>query len=134
MKLRLLMVDDDATLTGVIGRVVELDKDWEFSSAGDYDAGLVRARDFRPDVIVLDYDLGEERRNGFSFLRELRADPLLQHVPVIVFTGTMVRSGDAVEGLDLGADGYLRKPVAPNVLLARARAAALQFQRAYRRG
>ena len=132
--MRLLMVDDDAALTGVIGRVVELDRDWEFSSAGDYDAGLERAKDFRPDVIVLDYDLGEERRNGFSFLRELRADPLLQHVPVIVFTGTMLRSGDAVEGLDLGADGYLRKPISPSVLLARARAAALQFQRAYRRG
>lgn len=132
--MRLLMVDDDAALTAAIGRVVGLDQEWEFSSAGDYDAGLTRARDWKPDVIILDYDLGEARRNGFSFLRELRADPLCQHVPVIVFTGTMVRSDNAVEGLDLGADGYLRKPVAPNVLLARARAAAVQFQRAYRRG
>lgn len=133
MKLRLLMVDDDSNLTTVIGRVVELDREWEFSSAGDYSSGLDRARDWRPDVIVLDFDLGEGERNGFALLKALRKDPAVGHVPVILFTGTMVGSGDAVEGLDLGADAYLRKPVNPELLLARAKAAALQFQRSYRR-
>ena len=133
MKPRLLMVDDDAALTTVIGKVVALDKEFDFSSAADFDSGLKRVRDWRPDVIVLDHDLGEGERDGFAFLRLLRADPATEHIPVLVFTGTMLGSGDAVEGLDLGADGYLRKPVAPDVLLARARAAALRFQKTCRR-
>ncbi|MBI4424358.1 MAG: response regulator [Elusimicrobia bacterium] len=132
MKLRLLMVDDDVTLTHVLGKCVERDGRWEFNSASNFSDGIERARSWRPDVIILDYDFGPGRQTGFDVLKALRLDPALAPIPVIVFTGTMIRSDNVVEGLDLGADSYLRKPVSPEVLLARARAAVARSQKADR--
>lgn len=123
MKKRMLMVDDDPELTGILSRVLELEPDWEFYAAPDAPGALRLLESVKPDVLVLDYDLGPGRQNGLDLLRELRRDSRHAALPVLVFTGVMVDTVDRAAGLDLGADDYVLKPVSPPLLLAKANAA-----------
>lgn len=78
------------------------------------------------DVIVLDVML--PRRSGFEVIRSLRAAKLT--VPTIMVTARDAMS-DIVRGLDSGADDYLTKPFALDVLLARVRALSRRSPNAY---
>jgi CheY-like chemotaxis protein len=60
-----------------------------------------------PDLIVLDLNL--PRRDGRSVLEELKNDPLLSRIPVVVFT-TSQSSSDITRCYDLGANCYVHKP------------------------
>ncbi len=55
-------------------------------------------------------DLNMPKINGIEFLKELRQDPLLQHIPVIVLT-TSAEEKDRVEAYNLHVAGYIVKPV-----------------------
>src|SRR5690606_17218679 len=83
----------------------------------DGEAGLQRARDTPPDLMILDVML--PRANGFEVVRKLRADGAT--FPVIMLSA---RNGedDKVMGLELGAEDYITKPFGVAELLARVRA------------
>jgi len=72
-------------------------------------------------VEVLLLDLNMPGLNGLDTLRELRADPLLRTLPVIVVTGSLAEA-DRLAGLDQGADDVVVKPVSVAELVARVRA------------
>ena len=72
-----------------------------------------------PSVIVL--DLMMPKRDGFSVLRELRADGRIQKVPVIVVTAIFGLS-ERMYATELGAADYITKPFELNHLVARVRA------------
>src|SRR5215475_8547703 len=91
------------------GYAVELAFDGEQALSMDRSGGL--------DLMVLDVML--PRRDGFDVIRNLRAAK--QMLPTIMVTARDAMS-DIVRGLDLGADDYLTKPFALDVLLARVRA------------
>ena len=80
-------------------------------------AGLARARDFSPDLVVL--DLGLPKLDGHGVLRALRDES--NPVPVLVLTARSSET-DIVRGFHLGADDYVTKPFSLSVLLARVRA------------
>jgi CheY-like chemotaxis protein len=61
----------------------------------------------RPDIIVLDLNL--PRKDGREVLKEVRSDPALARIPVVVFT-TSQASSDVNRSYELGANCYLRKP------------------------
>ncbi len=61
----------------------------------------------RPDIIVLDLNL--PRKDGREVLSEVRSDPALARIPVVVFT-TSQASSDVNRSYELGANCYLRKP------------------------
>ncbi len=61
----------------------------------------------RPDIIVLDLNL--PRKDGREVLSEIRADPKLARIPIVVFT-TSQASSDINRSYELGANCYLRKP------------------------
>ncbi len=61
----------------------------------------------RPDIIVLDLNL--PRKDGREVLSEVRSDPQLSRIPVVVFT-TSQASSDVNRSYELGANCYLRKP------------------------
>ncbi len=71
-----------------------------------------------PDIAVL--DLKMPRMTGFEVCRVLRADPLLENLPVVILSASGSRESK-VEGLDLGADDFITKPVDVRELLARIR-------------
>ena len=100
------------------GYAVELAFDGEQALSMGLSGGL--------DLMVLDVML--PRRDGFDVIRNLRAAK--QMLPTIMVTACDARS-DIVRGLDLGADDYLTKPFALDVLLARVRALTRRGPAAY---
>jgi DNA-binding response OmpR family regulator len=81
---------------------------YEFIPAWDGDETLRLAREAKPDLLLLDINMPS--KDGFSVLAEMRADPELAHIPVIVITAARIGPKDVREGLNLGADDYVIKP------------------------
>ncbi len=80
-----------------------------------------QAREFRPDVVLLDVMV--PGLNGWEVCRRLKQEAETRAVAVIMVTGR-VEEGDRVLGFELGADDYVTKPFSPRELLARIRAVA----------
>jgi DNA-binding response OmpR family regulator len=78
-----------------------------------------RARDARPDLILLDVMV--PGLNGWDVCRRLKTEPETCAIPVIMVTGR-VGEADKVLGFELGAEDYVTKPFSPRELLARIRA------------
>jgi adenylate cyclase len=88
------------------------------TTAADGEEGLAAARKEMPDLILLDIMM--PKRDGISVVRELKADPALRTIPVILVTAKS-DTRDVVEGLDAGGDDFLSKPFEHSALLARVR-------------
>lgn len=111
---RVLVVEDDPSVRGLLHTLLTAEG-YDVSTASDGLAGLVKAAQTLPNLILLDLmmpDLG-----GVRVLEELREDPELDETPVIVVTGQV----DAVPGMRrlLGDDNVFVKPFAVAELLAR---------------
>jgi len=112
---RILVVDDDPMVASTIERVLR-PEGYDVDIALGGLAALNRAREHRPDLVVLDVMMPGV--DGLEVCRQLRAD---DDLPILLLTA---RGGtaDRVRGLDTGADDYLVKPFAYPELLARVRA------------
>jgi DNA-binding response OmpR family regulator len=112
---KILVVDDDLELSGLIGYALR-QAGYMVIEAADGDAALVAFERESPALVILDVNL--PRLSGLEVCRRIRA---ASRVPVMMLT---VRSAeeDQVQALDLGADDYLTKPFSPRTLLARVRA------------
>jgi DNA-binding response OmpR family regulator len=112
---KILVVDDDQELAGLIGYALR-QAGYLVVEAADGAAALAAFERESPALVILDANL--PRLDGFEVCRRIRAS---SRVPVMMLT---VRSGeeDQVQALDLGADDYLTKPFSPRTLLARVRA------------
>jgi len=109
-----LVVEDDPSVRGLLQTLLAAEG-YDVAVASDGLAGLVKASSRKPELILLDLmmpDLG-----GIRVLEELRGDPALADVPVIVVTGKV----EAVPGLQqvLGEDSVFAKPFGVAELLAR---------------
>ena len=74
------------------------------------------ARQTPPDLIVSDVNMADG--NGFDFVKAVKADPRLKHVPFVFVTSTYCNEASRARGLALGADRFLFRPIEPQVLLA----------------
>ncbi|HEY7737465.1 MAG TPA: response regulator transcription factor [Candidatus Limnocylindria bacterium] len=112
---RILVVDDEPKIVRLVRDYLE-QAGFAVTTARDGAEALMRARQERPDLVVL--DLGLPGLDGFEVTRRLRRD---SGVPIIMLTA---RDGetDTVLGLELGADDYVTKPFSPRALTARVRA------------
>jgi two-component system alkaline phosphatase synthesis response regulator PhoP len=113
---RILVVEDDLSILAGLSMNLKFDG-YEVLQAQDGRAGLERALDDRPDLIVLDLMLPQ--MNGYEVIRELRRRG--NRVPVVVLSAKGMES-DKILGLDLGADDYVVKPFGLQELLARIKA------------
>ena len=112
---RALVVDDEATLTDLLQMALRYEG-WEIRTAGDGQTALRIAREFKPDVIVLDIMLPDI--DGLAVLQRLRADG--QETPVLVLTAKDALD-DRIAGLTAGGDDYVTKPFSLEELVARLR-------------
>jgi len=114
---RILIADDNADMRQFLAGL--LGERYEVEVVADGTAALAAARERLPDLVLSDVMM--PGLDGFALLRELRADPKTQTVPVILVSA---RSGEEsrVEGLDVGADDYLEKPFTTRELVARVNA------------
>ncbi len=113
---RILVIDDDPAVTGLLKRGLVYEG-LEVDTADSGPEGLGIARDRPPDAVIL--DLMMPGMDGLEVLRRLRAAD--KQLPVLLLTARDAPS-DQVHGLEAGADDYVVKPFAFEVLLARVRA------------
>lgn len=92
---------------------------YTFITAADGVETLEKLRAEMPDLVLLDINM--PRKDGLEVLQEMRADPEISHIPVIVVSAARVGSGDVLAGLNLGADDYIVKPFDWNEMAARVR-------------
>ena len=120
---RVLVVEDNHDLAKAVAELLEHDG-FEVELRYDGDSGLRAALEGGFDVIVLDIML--PKRSGFRVCEELRSAG--DNTPLLMLTA---KEGewDEVEGLDVGADDFLRKPFERSVLLARLHALMRRFER-----
>ncbi len=107
-KIRVLVVDDATVVRGMLSKMINAEPDMELAgSAPDGKAGIERAKELRPDVIVLDIDM--PIMNGLEALPILRRE--LPDCPVIIFS-TLSHAGATVtlDALAAGAADYSTKP------------------------
>jgi adenylate cyclase len=114
----LILAVDDVPENLEILRVRLEANGYEVTTAADGEEGLEAARRLTPDLILLDIMM--PKRDGISVVRELKADPDLRAIPVVLVTAKS-DTRDVVEGLDAGGDDFLSKPFEHSALLARVR-------------
>ena len=109
-----LVVEDDPSVRGLLHTLLSAEG-YDVATASDGLAGLVKATASKPQLVLLDLmmpDLG-----GVRVLEELRSDPALSDVPVIVVTGKL-EAVPSLRGL-LGDDNVFVKPFGVAELLER---------------
>jgi signal transduction histidine kinase len=111
-----LVVEDTPDVARMIR--LALHHDFRFLAAGDGAQGLELARRYRPTVIITDWMM--PRMDGLELTRQLRADPLTKHIPIVMLTA---RSDveDKVASLETGVNAFLGKPFSANELVSMVR-------------
>jgi two-component system OmpR family response regulator len=114
--IRVLTVDDETSLTELLSMALRYEG-WEVATAGSGLEAVKRARELRPDAIVLDMMLPDF--DGLEVMRRIRAEQ--PDVPVIFLTAKDALD-DRIGGLTAGGDDYVTKPFSLEELVARLRA------------
>ena len=115
MKKRILIVEDDAALARIV-RDNLVFEGFEVECVSDGNLAITKAREFVPDLVVLDVML--PGRDGFDLVGLLRHGG---ETPIVMLTARG-QKGDKLRGLQLGADDYVTKPFDLEELLARVHA------------
>lgn len=113
----ILIVDDHAGNRETLAALLEC-PDYTLIEAVDGPQALIRAGEYRPDLILLDVMM--PGLDGFEVCRRLRADATLAEVPVIMLTA-LDDQRSRMEGIEAGADDFLTKPFHGPELRARVR-------------
>jgi PAS domain S-box-containing protein len=106
----ILIIDDDPNVREVLTRTL-LKEGYAVRTASAGDEGLALARKIMPNVIILDVMMPQ--KDGWSLLREMKDDPELKSIPVVMHTIIDNRN----LGFAIGAQDYLIKPVNPDLLV-----------------
>ena len=112
-KKKILLVDDEKDLVYAVRLELEA-KDFEVLVAYDGREALDKARQEKPDLIILDVML--PKLDGYKVCRILKFDEKYKHIPIIMFTA-MSQEADKQISKEVGADAYITKPFEPRVLL-----------------
>ncbi len=114
--IRILVVDDDPGIVRLMEELLGRDGRFEVRTATTgYDAGMA-TREFRPNLVLLDYMLPDV--NGNVVCERLRADPELSDTRIIIVSG-VVRQDEIDTLLAAGADDFVAKPFDAEELIAR---------------
>jgi signal transduction histidine kinase/ligand-binding sensor domain-containing protein/CheY-like chemotaxis protein len=109
----LVVDDDDQTVAYLTGFFAE---SFTVFSANNATEGLKLAGKHIPDIIISDINM--EGLSGIEFCINIKEDPNLSHIPVILLTGNSTQQ-TRLEGLEGGADDYITKPFDKDLLMAR---------------
>lgn len=107
--MKILIIEDETVLLKVLAEKFENEK-FDVVLAEDGEEGLLKVRGSKPDMILLDIIL--PKKDGIEVLKELKADPELKDIPVIIISN--LGSDEKIrETLQLGAVDYLIKTQHP---------------------
>ena len=117
---RILIVDDDPDFREAMATLLEA-KGYEVETAPDGEAGLAKAREISPDLILLDVMMSGTTE-GFDVARKLHAEDRLKNIPVVMTTGIRkdmnLPFGFEPDDDILPVKEVLEKPVKPETLLS----------------
>ena len=105
-KAKVLVIEDDEYSRDALARLLA-SEGYDAQSASDGESGLAKAHETQPDFIVLDLNL--PGIDGKQVIEMIRGDESLASVPILVITGE--EDEKARDAVDLGADGFLTKPL-----------------------
>ena len=118
---KILIVDDDVDLAKAM-RVTLESQQYIVTTATDKTEGMTRAREEKPDLIILDVMMNTWQ-DGFDMARELKSDPQCKDIPILMLTSLKEKTGIDVRPTAgdpdwCPVDGFLDKPAESEVLLA----------------
>lgn len=102
---RVMCVEDDEAIGVMLARA--LGRFYEVRLVNDGGRALAEAKDFLPNLIIL--DVGLPHQDGFAIARQLKVSKELSRIPIIFLTA-QGGSLDVVKGIQSGAKHYLTKP------------------------
>ncbi len=109
---KVLIIEDSRDLSDLLSRMLQ--QDYDTLALFRLDNGLKECKTYQPDIILLDIILPGEI-DGFSFLRMIKHNMDLCHIPVIMMS-SMAEEEMILDGLKYGANDYLIKPYNMNQL------------------
>ncbi|MFN0152556.1 MAG: response regulator [bacterium] len=115
---KIVVVEDEADILEVIEYHLAREG-FRVLTSRDGEAGYALVKREAPDLVLLDLMLPS--LDGIEVCRLLKSDPVTRGIPVVMVTAKGEES-DAVLGLGLGADDYIKKPFSPKEMVARVRA------------
>ena len=119
-KAKILLIDDDIDFVEATKIVLE-SKPYEVVVAYEGEEGLRKAREEKPDLVILDVIMPV--KDGFTAAEQLKKDPQLNKIPILMLTAFAEKGGETSiatsRGLTLEAEDYIDKPVSPEELLRR---------------
>lgn len=116
---KILIVDDEPDIVEFISYNLK-SKGYLISTAKDGVEAIRKAKEFQPDLILLDVMM--PNKDGIQTIRELRNIPDFEHT-IIIFLTALSDEKSEIEGLKTGADDYIAKPIKPELLATRISAA-----------
>jgi DNA-binding response OmpR family regulator len=106
-RVRILVVDDDPSIVRIIEEMLGREERFEIRTASTgYDAGMM-TREFRPNIVLLDYMLPDV--NGNIVCERIKSDSELADTKIIIISG-VVRQAEIDCLLESGADAFIPKP------------------------
>ncbi|MBK8968124.1 MAG: response regulator [Lewinellaceae bacterium] len=111
---QLLIIEDNPDIIAYLRSI--LGKDYAIETAPDGQAGIDKALEQVPDIIITDVMMPE--KDGYEVCATLKTDERTSHIPIIMLTAKATEA-DRVTGLKTGADAYLMKPFNKEELLVR---------------
>jgi DNA-binding response OmpR family regulator len=115
-KTRILIVDDDPNISGIVRLHLEKAQRFDVSVENRSALALSSALSFRPDMVLLDVDM--PGKDGGEVEREIRAEPTLRNLPIVFFTSLVSPAEAGDRELIRGGKRYLSKPVNPKILIS----------------
>ena len=114
---RILIVDDEPNIVLALELLMKREG-YEIRTVGDGEAAVEAAKQFRPDLILLDVMM--PRMDGYEVCQRLRADPALKDVAIVMLTAKG-REVEREKGMALGADLYITKPFSTRDVVSKVR-------------
>lgn len=118
---KILIVDDDQDFATVLKTILE-GQQYTVFTATDRVEGMEKIKSDKPDLVILDVMMSTWS-DGFEMSREMKKDPNLKDIPILILTAVKERTGigfssSAGDPDWLPVDGFLDKPVEPETLIA----------------
>ncbi len=113
----ILVVEDEEDIADLVAFNLRRNE-FQVELAHDGIQGLAKAKEVKPDLIVLDVMM--PGLDGFRVFKELRKDKSTRTIPIIMLTARG-QTEDRIQGLELGAEDYMTKPFSPKELVLRIR-------------
>ncbi|MCW9078198.1 MAG: response regulator [Gammaproteobacteria bacterium] len=115
MSKKVLIVDDEPNIVLSVEFLMRREGH-EVVTASDGQEAIDLLASTRPDLMILDVMM--PRKNGFEVCAEVRADPALSRMPILMLTAKG-REAEMKKGISLGADAYITKPFSTHDLVAK---------------